>query len=111
MRRQVLVLTAAAVFGVLGGVWASGLDEMSLVGRVSAADHEVAEGYFSMGEEATIVAKPGSELHRWLSAHRGEKVRLAITSSREDVPSQVPQRPSDERTSGSSGRFPPAGHR
>jgi hypothetical protein len=111
MRRQVLVLTTAAVFALLGVVWAGGLDEASLIGRVTAADHEIAEGYFSMGEEATIVAKPGSELHRWLSAHRGEKVRLAITSSREDVPSQMPQRPNDERTSGSSSRFPPAAHR
>jgi hypothetical protein len=103
--RLVLVATAAAVFGLLGGAWASGLDETTLIGRLSAADHEIAEGYFSMGEEATIVARPGSQLHRWLSAHRGERVRLAITPSLEDAPSQIPQRPSEDRPTGH-----PSGH-
>jgi hypothetical protein len=97
MRRWVVALAGAATLGYMTAGWAAGLDEATVVGRVSAAEHEIQEGYFSMGEETTLVARPGSELHRWLARHRGQKVRLLITTSREDF---------DGRDTGGSSGFP-----
>jgi hypothetical protein len=49
---------------------------------VTAADHEVEEGYFGLGQQTMIVAKPGSDLHRWLSSHRQQKVRLTLLQTK-----------------------------
>jgi hypothetical protein len=106
MRRGVLAV--AVVFGCLTAGWAAGLDEAMVVGRVSAADHEIAEGYFSMGEEATLVAKPGSELYRWLASHRGEKVRLVITTSERDLADPA-RDPATGRDQGAAERLPTGG--
>lgn len=86
MRRLVGGLAAVClVAGLYGGVTAevSAPSEATVVGTVTAAEHEVAEGYFTMGEEATVVARPGSDLHRWLAAHRGQTVRLVVTQTRD----------------------------
>lgn len=58
MRRQVAWFAAAVLLGVLGTAGAARLDEASIVGQVSAADHEVEQGYFSLGDSATVIAKP-----------------------------------------------------
>ena len=42
-----------------------------ITATVSSAEHEAQEGYFSLGDEATVMAKPGSPLHTFLSRHRG----------------------------------------
>lgn len=84
MRRQVAWFVAAVLLGILGGAAASGLDEAAVVARLSAADHEVEEGYFMVGDGATVIAKPGSDLHRWLAAHRGQRVRLIMEGAREN---------------------------
>jgi hypothetical protein len=47
-------------------------------GVVSAADHEVEEGYFALGSDITVVAKPGSALHQWLSANRNQRVTITV---------------------------------
>ncbi len=61
--------------------------EIARVAAVVAADHEVEEGYFSVGDGAEVVARPGSALHQWLSAHRDQKVRLLIQAIHEgDTP-------------------------
>jgi hypothetical protein len=78
MRRQALCVVVGLVFGALGGAMASGLDETAVIAKLTSADHEVEEGYFSVGEAAEVVARPGSALHQWLSAHRDQKVRLLI---------------------------------
>lgn len=54
-------------------------DEAVMTVLVTSADHEVAEGYFSLGDTATLVAKPGSELHRFLSRQRGQKIKITLT--------------------------------
>ncbi len=53
-------------------------DETSLTVQVSAADHELEEGYFSLGDKATVLAKPGTDLFRFFSRNRGRKVRILL---------------------------------
>ena len=54
-------------------------DETSLTALISSAEHETDEGYFSLGPDATVVAKPGSELQRFLARQNGKKVRITVT--------------------------------
>jgi hypothetical protein len=58
---------------------ASDSDETVITAQVSSADHEAEEGYFSLGDTATVVAKPGSDLYRFLARERGHKVKLTLT--------------------------------
>jgi hypothetical protein len=60
---------------------ASDHDETSLTVKVSSADHEQEEGYFSLGDSATVMAKPGSDLYRFLSRQRGHKVKIVLQES------------------------------
>jgi hypothetical protein len=57
---------------------ASDRDEAVLTVQVNSADHEVEEGYFSLGSDATLMVKPGSDLHRFLARQRGHKVKLLL---------------------------------
>ena len=54
-------------------------DETVITAQVSSAEHETAEGYFSLGSDATVVAKPGTDLYRFLARQNGRRVRLQIT--------------------------------
>jgi hypothetical protein len=56
-------------------------DETTLTVQVSSADHEQEEGYFSLGDNATLLAKPGSDLFRFLSRQRGRKVKIVLQES------------------------------
>jgi len=56
-------------------------DETSLTVQVSSADHEQEEGYFSLGDNATVLAKPGSDLFRFLSRQRGRKIKIVFQES------------------------------
>jgi hypothetical protein len=56
-------------------------DETVLTVQVSSADHELEEGYFSLGENATLMAKPGSDLYRFLARQRGHKVKISLQES------------------------------
>ena len=56
-------------------------DETVLTVQVSSADHELQEGYFALGEQATVMVKPGSELFRFLSRQRGNHVKIVLTRS------------------------------
>ena len=56
-------------------------NETVITGQVSSADHEIQEGYFALGEQATVMARPGSDLFRFLSRQRGQKVRIVLTPS------------------------------
>ena len=60
---------------------ASDRDEATLTVQVSSADHERDEGYFSLGENATLIVKPGSDLHRFLTRQRGRKVKLTLVEA------------------------------
>ena len=69
---------AALLLGLSIG-WAADRDETTLTVQVSSAAHETEEGYFSLGPDATVVAKPGSELQRFLARQNGKKVRITMT--------------------------------
>ena len=56
-------------------------DEAVMTVQVTSADHELQEGYFSLGESATVIAKPGSDLHKFLSRQRGRKIKVVLTES------------------------------
>jgi hypothetical protein len=54
-------------------------DETTLTAQISSAEHETEEGYFSLGSDATVLAKPGTELQRFLARQNGRKVRVTLT--------------------------------
>lgn len=74
----ILVLIALLVGLSLGR--ASDRDEAAITAKVSSAEHETQEGYFSLGPETTLIAKPGSELHRFLIRQNGRTVRIVVTA-------------------------------
>lgn len=82
MRIAMTVWMALALLLVgLGVGWASDKDEATVTAQVTSADHEVQEGYFSLGDTATVVAKPGTELHRFLSRQRGKKIKIVLAEA------------------------------
>jgi len=60
---------------------ASDRDETTVTVHVSSADHEIVEGYFTLGDSMTMMVKPGSELHRFLSRQRGRKVKITLSDA------------------------------
>jgi hypothetical protein len=82
VRRAVAVcVTVVLLFvGFLIGR-ASERDETSVTVQVSSADHELQEGYFTLGDGLTIMVKPGSDLHRFLARQRGRKVKISLTEA------------------------------
>ena len=72
-------LTLALVLVGLGIGWANDRDEAIMTVQVTSADHEVEEGYFSLGDSATVLAKPGTDLHRFLSRQRGRRIKMTLT--------------------------------
>lgn len=74
------VVLALLLFG-LGIGRASDTDETTMTVQVTSADHEVQEGYFSLGDSATVMARPGTDLHRFLARNRGKKVRIVLSEA------------------------------
>ena len=72
------IVGAALLLGWSIGRAADG-DETVLTAKVTSADHETEEGYFSLGKDATVLAKPGTDLHRFLSRQNGREVRVTLT--------------------------------
>lgn len=56
-------------------------DEAVITVEVTSADHELQEGYFALGEQGSVMAKPGSDLFTFLSRQRGQKVKIVLTRS------------------------------
>ena len=50
----------------------------SLSGRIGATDQEAQEGYFAIDNQTMIVVKPGSDMHTYLRARVGQRVRVTI---------------------------------
>jgi len=81
-RKRNLGLAAAVL--LLAGFTTAGAtdqDEAVITVQVSSADHELAEGYFSLGDTATVVAKPGSDLYQFLARQRGHRVKITLVES------------------------------
>jgi hypothetical protein len=74
-------VTLALLLGGLSPGRASDKDETIVTVQVTSADHEVQEGYFALGEQATVMVKPGSDLFRFLSRQRGHKVKIVLTEA------------------------------
>jgi len=53
-------------------------DDIAVAGFVTATEQEAREGYFTIGGDAMLVVKPESGLHRWLSLHSGQRVRVVL---------------------------------
>lgn len=81
MRNAMLgwMVAALVLIGLTMGSSASDTDEAVVTVQVTSADHEIEEGYFALGDTATIMAKPGSDLHRFLTRQRGKKVKITLT--------------------------------
>jgi hypothetical protein len=77
VRRLFLIVLLTMLFGV--GVRISRAAGVSMSGHLSAAAHEIDEGYFSIGPENYIIAKPGSAMHEWLKANVGQDVTVSVS--------------------------------
>ena len=75
------LITLALVIAAFAVGRASDRDEAVMTVQVSAADHELLEGYFTLGDSATVMAKKGSALYNFLSRQRGKKIKLVLTES------------------------------
>jgi hypothetical protein len=71
-------MVAVLLLGISLGRASDG-DETTMTVQVSSAEHESDEGYFSLGKDATVMAKPGSDLHRFLTRQNGRQVRVTLT--------------------------------
>ena len=82
---SVVVLALTLLLAGYGLGRASDKDEAVVTVKVTSADHEIQEGYFSLGENTTVMVKPGTDLFRFLSRHRNRTitVTLAEGSARE----------------------------
>jgi hypothetical protein len=78
-----LVIVPAAAFLALGSIAgrANDRDEAIITVQVSSADHEVQEGYFTLGDSATVMVKPGSDLYKFLARQRGRKIKITMTEA------------------------------
>jgi hypothetical protein len=70
-------LTIALLLFALGRLSHAG-DEFSIAGFGTATEQEAIDGYFSVGADAMVVAKPGTNLQRWLQMHAGQHVRVTV---------------------------------
>ena len=61
------LITLALVVAAFAVGRASDRDETVMTVQVSSADHELLEGYFTLGDSATVMAKRGSALYNFLS--------------------------------------------
>jgi hypothetical protein len=80
-RRSLWFALSLLVLMALAGVRASDQDETILTVQVSAAEHEVAEGYFSLGDSATVMVKPGSDVFKFLARQRGRSIKITFVEN------------------------------
>ncbi len=82
MRNGILACLMAALVLIGVGIGrASDTDETVVTVQVTSADHELAEGYFSLGASGTLMVRPGSDLYRFLCRQRGHKVKIVLTDA------------------------------
>ena len=85
MRKAVAAWVTLALMVVFSAGLAVGLandrDEAIMTVQVSSSDHELLEGYFTLGDNATVMVKPGSDLYKFLARQRGRKVKITIADA------------------------------
>jgi hypothetical protein len=84
------LVIAALLLGVNAGR-AFDVDETIINVEVNSADHELQEGYFALGEQGTVLAKPGSALYMFLSRQRGQKVKIVLTKANNRELARLPR--------------------
>jgi hypothetical protein len=84
----VVVLMALLLAGFIVGR-ASERQETVITVQVTSADHEVEEGYFSLGDSATLIVKPGSDFHRFLTNRRGHRITVTLTDGGRAEPERI----------------------
>jgi hypothetical protein len=77
-KQLMLILTALVVGIIAGGAAVASQASITVQGQVSATEQESDEGYFAVGADTMVVAKPRSALHQWLRAHNNQQVRVTI---------------------------------
>ena len=79
MRRFVLLLAFVGL--VISGLALAAQQGFTVTGKLGATDQEAQEGYFAIDNQTMIVVKPGSELHGYLRARVGQRVRVTIETN------------------------------
>jgi hypothetical protein len=80
VRQKLIWVTLALIlFGL--SAWAHERDETVLTVLVSSSDHEFQEGYFTLGDNATVMVKPGSDLYKFLARQRGRKIKVVLSEA------------------------------
>jgi hypothetical protein len=83
-----VVVVALLLAGFIVGR-ASESEETAITVQVTSADHEVDEGYFSLGDSATLMVKPGTDFYRFLANRRGHQIRVTLTEAGRAEPSRI----------------------
>ena len=83
-----VVLVALLLAGFIVGR-ASEPEETAITVQVNSADHEVDEGYFSLGDSAALMVKPGTDFYRFLASRRGHQIRVTLTETGRAAPSRL----------------------
>ena len=82
-------MVAALVFVATLGASAVGQSEVPqeilVTVEVTSSDHEAQEGYFSLGDGATVMVKPGTDLYQYLNRRRGQKITIRMTETARQV--------------------------
>lgn len=60
-------------------------DETIVTVQVTSADHELAEGYFALGDSASVMARSDTDLYRFLARQRGRQVKILLTQAGADL--------------------------
>lgn len=83
VRRTLVAVAAAALLLLVGyGIGrASDKDQATVTATVTSAEHELQEGYFSLGDNATVMVKPGTDLFRFLARHRDRTITVTLVES------------------------------
>ena len=76
MKRLVVMIPLVGL--LLTGLVLAAQQGFTVTGRLGATDQEAQEGYFAIDNQTMIVVKPGSELHSYLRARVGQRVRVTI---------------------------------
>ena len=72
-------LMSMALVGILlAGLALAAQQGFTVNGKLGATDQEAQEGYFAIDNQTLLVVKPGSDLHGYLRARLGQRVRVTI---------------------------------
>ncbi len=72
-------LMSMALVGILlAGLALAAQQGFTVNGKLGATVQEAQEGYFAIDNQTMLVVKPGSDLHGYLRARLGQRVRVTI---------------------------------